>query len=69
MARKEFVYHVTTAEFGKTKVKFIDRITVDDVFNHLVKRELFRLAGGADPGIDIPVEFKDFLIRAGQFTR
>jgi len=69
MARNEFTYNITTEEFGKVKVRMIDRISVDDVYLHLVKRELYRLAGGNDAGVDVSREFKDFLIRAGYYTR
>ena len=69
MARNEYSYHVATEDFGKVKIHVIDRINVDDVFHHLVQRELWRLAGGEDPGIEVDREYKDFLIRAGHYTR
>jgi hypothetical protein len=52
-----------TEKFGKVKFESFDRISVDDVFLHLVRRELYRLAGGTPPGDDINQKFVDFLIR------
>lgn len=69
MARNEFIYHIATEGFGKVKVRMVDRITVDDVYHHLVQRELWRLVGEEDPGIDVERSYKDFLLRAGHYTR
>jgi hypothetical protein len=54
---------ITTAEEGKVTVRMVDRINVDDVFVHLVNRNLYRLSVGADAGTDVPVLFKEFLLK------
>jgi len=59
---------LTTNERGKVTVHLFDRINVDDVFLHLVNRELYRLSTGTDPGIDFDPQFKDFLLRTRYTT-
>lgn len=54
---------ITTTERGKITVRMVDRINVDDVFLHLVNRELFRLTTGEDNGVDVDPLFKDFLLK------
>ena len=61
--RQSFEFSLTTADKGKLKVKLFDRITVDDVFIHLVNREIFRVTSGIDAGTDINQLFKDFLLK------
>lgn len=61
MARQEFNYTVQTQKFGRVKVRVMDRVTIDDVMLHLVRRELHRLSGGEDAGIEVPKNVKDFL--------
>lgn len=61
--RQEVSVDMRDRVHGQVRVRVIDRISVDDVSLHLIKRELFRLAGGADPGDDINPLFIDFLIR------
>jgi len=62
MARREEVMNITTVERGKTTLRVFDRINVDDVYMHLVRRELYRLVTGQDQGVDIPPSFKDYLL-------
>ena len=53
---------ITSNERGKIVMKMIDRINVDDVFLHLVNREIYRLATGVDNGSEVEPLFKDFLL-------
>ena len=62
-ARYETQFTVTTTEQGKIVLKVLDRINVDDVFVHLVNRELYRLVTGNDTGSDVPRNFKDVLVK------
>jgi hypothetical protein len=62
-ARYETQFTVTTTERGKVVLKVMDRINVDDVFVHLVNRELYRLVTGNDTGSDVPQNFKDVLVK------
>jgi hypothetical protein len=50
-------------KYGKVKIRVVDRIGIDDVFLHLVQRQLYNLAGGASAGDDVNPTFIDFLIR------
>lgn len=61
--RQEFEFSLRTTERGQIRFRLLDRINVDDVFLHLVDRELFRLRTGEDPGIDVDQRFKDFLLK------
>ena len=54
---------LTTEERGKVTVRMIDRINVDDVFVHLIKRELYKVATGDDAGADVDPLFKEFLLK------
>ena len=54
---------LTVTDQGKVTIKMFDRINVDDVFVHLVNRELFRLVTGEDNGADVAGQFVDFLLR------
>jgi len=54
---------LTTHEDGKIVLKMFDRINVDDVFLHLVNREIFRLITGTDNDPDVNSLFKDFLLK------
>jgi hypothetical protein len=54
---------LNTVERGRLVVRMIDRINVDDVFMHLVSREIFRLSTGTDTGSDVPVLYKEFLLK------
>ena len=61
--RQEFKFSLTTQDRGKITLKLFDRINVDDVFLHLVNREIFRLRSGIDAGIEVDPLFKDFLLK------
>jgi hypothetical protein len=61
--RQEFDFSLTTVERGKITVKLLDRINIDDVYLHMVNREVFRIITGVDTGDDINPLFKDFLLR------
>jgi hypothetical protein len=54
---------LTTSERGRVTVHLIDRINVDDVFLHLLNREIYRVATGDDPGSDVEPLFKEFLLK------
>ena len=56
---------LTDRNSGKVRFRVYDRICIDDLTLHLIKRELYRISGGADPGDDVNDKFKDFLIREG----
>jgi hypothetical protein len=63
--RFEFEATLNDKKFGRVHMIMRDRIGIDDVTVHLIKRELFRLSGGPDPGQDVNPTFKDFLVREG----
>lgn len=54
---------ITSNERGRITMKLIDRINVDDVFLHLVNREIYRLATGVDAGSEVEPLFKEFLLK------
>jgi len=54
---------LTVTDRGKVTIKMFDRINVDDVYVHLVNRELYRLVTGEDTGSTVSARFIDFLIR------
>lgn len=62
-ARQEFQVSLSTIDKGKIHIKMFDRINVDDVFAHLVHREVFRILTGVDAGVDIPALYKEYLLR------
>ena len=61
--RQQFEFTLTTVERGKIVVTMVDRITVDDVFLHLVNREVYRVLTKDDPGDEVNPLFKDFLLK------
>ena len=61
--RFEETITLTTQEDGRVVLKLFDRINVDDVFLHLVNRELFRIITGTDENPDVNSLFKDFLLK------
>jgi hypothetical protein len=61
--RQEFSVDLNTLENGTVTLRMMDRINVDDVFLHLVRREIFKLQTGEEPGDDVPHIFKDFLLK------
>jgi hypothetical protein len=54
---------LTAQERGKITIRLVDRINVDDVFLHLVNREIYRLSVGTDPGSEVEPLFKEFLLK------
>lgn len=62
-ARQEFQFSITTTERGKITLKMYDRINVDDVFMHLVNKEIFRIKAGKNSSDDVDPLFKDFLLK------
>lgn len=65
MARLEQDFVVNDKKRGRVRFRVIDRLSPDDVVVHLVERELYRLAGGGDPGDDVNQEFQKFIIHSG----
>jgi hypothetical protein len=63
LARQEFSFSITSEDKGKMTYHLFDRITPDDVMLHLVKMEIARIIAGEDQGVDVPQNFKDFLIK------
>jgi hypothetical protein len=61
--RKEAKYTLRDQKHGKVQLRMYDRIGVDDIVLHLVERNLYRLAGGPDPGIDVNQSAVDFVVR------
>lgn len=64
-ARNEFEFKVETDARGKLTVKMYDRITVDDVFMHLVDQHLYRLVAKKEPdnADQVSQYFKDSLLK------
>ena len=63
LKRQEIAFTITTQDRGNLTFTMYDRITPDDVFIHLLKREAAKVMTGEDQGDDIPRAFKDFLIK------
>lgn len=61
--RIEISYNINDPERGTVRFEFVDRTFIDDLTIHLVRRELFRVVGGQDPGDDVNQNLKDFLVR------
>lgn len=61
--RFERSFTISSQSRGKMIVKMVDRINVDDVFLHLVNRELYRLTTGKDTGSTVEPLFKEFLLK------
>lgn len=62
-SRFEQSISITSSERGRITMKLIDRINVDDVFLHLVNREIYRVATGVDNGSEVEPLFKEFLLK------
>lgn len=62
-ARLEVALSLTSRKGEKFQIRVVDRLLPDDVFAHLVRREMFRLAGGNDPGTELHPEYIDYLVR------
>jgi hypothetical protein len=61
--RQEFEFSLTTQERGKITVKIFDRITVDDVFLHLINQEIYMIVTKKDIDSEVNQLFKDFLLK------
>lgn len=61
-ARQEITFSLTTEEHGKRNFRILDRINVDDVYRHMVMKELYRLLTGVDEGDEVSKEYRNFLI-------
>jgi hypothetical protein len=61
-ARQEITFSLSTAEHGTRNFKILDRINVDDVYRHMVMKELFRMVTGVDEGNEVSREYRNFLI-------
>jgi len=61
--RQEFEFALTTTERGKIEVKMFDRITVDDIFLHLVNQEVYRVVTRQPIDDTVNPNFKDFLLK------
>lgn len=62
MARVQREFQVEDINRGKVNFRVIDRITPDDIISHLIEREIYKVAGGNDPGDELNREFIDFLV-------
>ena len=62
LPRQEQEIVLSTIDKGKVSLKLFDRINVDDVFGHLVRREIFRVISGQDEGVAVDPLFKEFLL-------
>jgi len=63
IARFDQKLTLTTSERGRVTVRMVDRINVDDVFSHLINREIYRISTGIDPGSEVEPLFKEFLLK------
>lgn len=61
--RSEIAYNINDTNRGSVRFEFYDRVGVDDLTMHLIRRELVRVVGGTDPGDDVNQGLKDFLVR------
>ena len=57
-------FTITSTQRGKVRLRMVDRITIDDVYVHMVNRELFRLVTGEDNELVVPQTFKDALLKS-----
>ena len=63
LPRQSFEFSLTTTERGKITVKMYDRITVDDVYLHLVNQEIFRILTKKAVDSTVNSLFKDSLLK------
>lgn len=63
MSRLDVALALKTRKGESFQLRVLDRLLPDDVLLHLARREMFRLAGGEDPGVDVPPEYIDYLVR------
>lgn len=67
--RQEVTVSFYDRKLGKRNMTIIDLPTIDDVFEHMVNKEIYKIITGLDQGNEISREFKDFLIRERYFVR
>ena len=60
--RQEYQFSLTTNDRGKITLKLYDRINIDDVYKHLINREVFRILTGESTDADVDPLFKEFLL-------
>ncbi len=65
MGRTAVNFTVRDSKKGRVRFDVFDRISADDIMVHLVRRELFRIAGGTPPGDDVDPSFRDFVTFSG----
>jgi len=63
MARQEEEVTINTIDGVRVRLRAIDRISVDDVFLHLIHGELSSIITGEDRGADVNRKFRDFVTR------
>lgn len=61
--RQEYEFALASTDKGQITITMMDRINVDDVFLHLVHREVYRLITGEDDGVEVSDLFKGFLMK------
>lgn len=61
--RQEYQFSITTTETGKSTMKMVDRLTVDDIFSNLVEREIFSLVTRQEVPFEVNDNFRDFLLK------
>ena len=54
---------LSTSEKGRLTIRMVDRINVDDVYLHLINREIYRVSTGIDTGSEVEPLFKEFLLK------
>jgi len=68
-ARREVAFSVDIQDVGKRTVQVIDRISVDDIFNHMAQMEAFRVMTGYDAGDGVNANFVEFVVSDNLITR
>jgi hypothetical protein len=61
--RQEYQFSLTTTERGRSSVKMVDRLTVDDIFTNLVEREIYSLVTRLEVPFDVNDNFRAFLLK------
>ena len=62
MLRSVREFQLDDVNRGKVNFRVIDHILPEDIIVHLIERELYKVAGGNDPGDEINSQFIDFLV-------
>ena len=72
LPREKVEFSLTSLERGKIVLTIFDRITVDDVFEHLVNEQVYSVVSRKTVSGYVDPLFKDFLLKekftAGQKT-